>query len=92
MWADKSTYFGGSLPMRDAPPQRVTEIDQQVDPHFRDLALSLHQQEKISTGKIAQWCFTPRHRVDEYLAEMVRTKSSVIADDSGHEDDLAIVR
>ena len=89
-WADKSAYLGGAFPLQDAPPQRVTEIDQQVDPHFRDLALSLHQQEKISTGKLAQWFFTPRHIIDEYLAEMVRTKSSVIADDCGHEDDLAI--
>jgi Zn-dependent peptidase ImmA (M78 family)/transcriptional regulator with XRE-family HTH domain len=91
-WADKSTYFGGSFPLQDPPPQRVTEIDQQVDPIFRDLALYLHQQEKISTGKLAQWFFTPRHVIDKYLADMLRAKRSVIADDSNHEDDLAVAQ
>jgi len=86
-WTDRSAYFGGTFPLPAPPTQRVTEIDQQVDARFRDLALCLHQEEKISSGKLAEWFFAPRHQLEDYLAELSRAKHNAIAADSNHDDD-----
>jgi Zn-dependent peptidase ImmA (M78 family)/transcriptional regulator with XRE-family HTH domain len=93
-WSDKSAYFGGTYPLPDAPKVRVADwknIDSQVDARFRDTALSLYQEEKISTGKLAEWFFTPRHVVEEYLAELRQSKEQVISDEpaQNHEGEAA---
>jgi Zn-dependent peptidase ImmA (M78 family)/DNA-binding XRE family transcriptional regulator len=68
---------------------RPDKIDRQVDPRFRDVALSLHQADKISTGKLAEWFFAPRHVIEAYLAELSRAKENAISDGPDHEDELA---
>lgn len=86
-WTDKSTYFGGSYPLEDAPSIRVSardDIDCQVDARFRDTALSLYQEEKISTGKLAEWFFTPRHVLEEYLEKLREKKEQLISDEPNH--------
>jgi transcriptional regulator with XRE-family HTH domain len=88
-WADKSTYFRGTFPLHDPPTERVKDIDQQVDTHFRDLALGLHQQDKISTGKLAEWFFAPRHVMDDYLTKLSSAKENAISDGPNHEEELA---
>ena len=91
-WTEKSTYFVGKFNPPAAPAYRVEDykkIDRQVDPRFRDLALSLHQADKISTGKLAEWFFTPRHVMEEYLTELSSAKENAIAEGPNHEEELA---
>lgn len=93
-WSDKSAYFGGNYPLEDAPMVRVAKrenIDAQVDARFRDTALSLYQEDKISTGKLAEWFFTPRHVLEEYLAELRQKEEQVISDEpaQNHEGEHA---
>lgn len=83
-WTDKAWYFGGNYPLPDAPPARIKEaktIDSQVDARFRDTALSLYQEGKISTGKLAEWFFTPRYCIDEYLAMLRQDEEQVISEE-----------
>jgi hypothetical protein len=93
-WTEKSTYFVGKFPTPDVPTHRLEDkdpktIDRQVDPRFRDLALSLHQADKISTGKLAEWFFAPRHVMEEYLTELSSAKENAISDGPNHEEELA---
>jgi hypothetical protein len=67
----------------------VENVSKQVDSRFRDVALCLYQTQKISTGKLAEWFFTPRHVTEEYLAELSREKESAISDDPNHEGETA---
>lgn len=83
-WTDKAAYFGGSYPLQDAPPLRVSQsdhIDAQVDARFRDTALALYQEDKISTGKLAEWFFTPRHVLQEYLDKLREKEEQLISDE-----------
>ncbi len=83
-WTDKSNYFRGNYPLPTAPTQRVAkldDIDSQVDVRFRELALLLHQEGNISTGKLAEWFFTPRHILEEYLAKLREKEEQVISDE-----------
>ena len=88
-WTDKSSYLNpGSFPLEDAPPLRVADargIDTQVDARFRDTALTLYQDGKVTTGKLAEWFFTPRHLVDEYLDELAKKKDDSIPGDANGE-------
>jgi Zn-dependent peptidase ImmA (M78 family)/DNA-binding XRE family transcriptional regulator len=89
-WTEKSAYFNSAAFKLQAPPTvRVADIDAQVDGHFRDIAISLHQAGEISTGKLAEWLFTPRHVVEEYLADLARQKDLTITDDCNHEGEPA---
>ena len=91
-WTEKSTYFVGKYTPPPAPAHRVEDykkIDRQVDPRFRALALSLHQADKISTGKLAEWFFTPRHVMEEYLTELSSAKENAISEGPNHEEELA---
>jgi Zn-dependent peptidase ImmA (M78 family)/transcriptional regulator with XRE-family HTH domain len=88
-WSEKSTYFTGTFEVKPPPPVRVEKIDAQVDARFRDLAISLHQAGEITTGKLAEWLFTPRHVVEEYLAELARAKVMGISDGANHEGEHA---
>jgi Zn-dependent peptidase ImmA (M78 family)/transcriptional regulator with XRE-family HTH domain len=87
-WTEKSSYFMGSFEPPAPPVQRVSKIASQVDARFRDLALSLHQAGTISTGKLAEWFFTPRHVVEEYLTELSSEKESAISDDPIEEGEV----
>ena len=87
-WTDKADYFNSSYDEKPVPPYRIAmkdNIDAHVDPRFRDLALSLHQAGEISTGKLAEWFFTPRHVIEEYLAGFGRAEVMAISDDGNHE-------
>lgn len=85
-WSEKSAYFGGKFPAQEIPTERVKEIDEQVDARFRDQALALLQQGAISTGKLAEWFFTQRHVIDNYLFELEEKKDLVISDEPNVEE------
>jgi Zn-dependent peptidase ImmA (M78 family) len=92
-WSEKSSYFTGGFERRETPPYRVNEtgeLQDQIDPIFLQTALSLHQDEKISTGKLAEWLFAPRHIVDEYLARLTQLEELAISDEPNHEEDEAL--
>ncbi len=86
-WTEKNKYFRGDFQTPVAPPCRVENIDAQVDARFRNVALALNEEGQISNGKLAQWFFTRRHVVEEYLAELARDKDLTILDDGNHEEE-----
>ena len=88
-WTEKARYFRGDFQPPEPPTVRVEKIDAQVDGRFRDLAICLHQAGEISTGKLAEWLFTPRHILEEYLAELAREKFMGISDGANQEGELA---
>ena len=91
-WTEKSRYFDGKFTPPTVPPARVEsqeKLDRQVDPRFRDLALALHQADKISTGKLAEWCFTPRHVAETYLEQLASAKENAISEGPNHEEEFA---
>jgi len=91
-WTDKVHYFVGKYAPPAPPAHRILDakkIDRQVDPRFREIALELHQAEKITTGKLAEWFFAPRHVIDEYLTELASAKDNAISDGPNHEEELA---
>ncbi len=92
-WTDKSRYFRGNYPLSDPPTLRVADpkgedpkgIDSQVDARFRDTALTLYQEGKVTTSKLAEWFFTPRHIADEYLDELAKKKDDSLPGDANGE-------
>lgn len=87
-WTDKSEYFRGNYPLRPAPAVRVApekenskDIDSQVDVRFREMALALYQDGQVSVGKLAEWFFTPRHVLEEYIAKLREKEEQVISDE-----------
>jgi Zn-dependent peptidase ImmA (M78 family) len=85
-WTDKSDYFRGNYPLPPAPAVRVApsdekEIDSQVDVRFREMALALYQEGQVSVGKLAEWFFTPRHVLEEYIAKLREKEEQVISDE-----------
>lgn len=90
-WTDRSMYFGGTFPLQEPPAQHVEKVDDQVDARFRDVTLCLHQEAKVSTGKLAEWFFTPRHVVENYLAELASSKDNAIPADSNRDEEAEIV-
>ena len=36
----------------------------------------MHQQGKVSAGKLAEWFFAPRAKVEEYLAELQKKQEN----------------
>jgi Zn-dependent peptidase ImmA (M78 family)/transcriptional regulator with XRE-family HTH domain len=72
-WKEKSRYFSGEFRPPPPPQERVAtadEIEAQVDPAFLQIALSLLNEHKISSGKVAEWFFAPRFVVDDYLSKL----------------------
>jgi len=72
-WNEKSRYFSGEFKPPPPPEERIAsanEIEAQVDPAFLQIALSLLNEHKISTGKMAEWFFTPRVVIDDYLNKL----------------------
>lgn len=93
-WTEKSRYFDGKFEAPQPPQVRVAateHLDRQVDPRFRDLGLALYQADTISTGKLADWFFAPRHVIEAYLDELGRAKENAISEGPNHEESLAAV-
>ena len=88
-WTEKAKYFRNDFATPAAPTNRVDQIDDQVDARFRNVALELHEDGQISNGKLAQWFFTQRHILEDYLAEVARDKDLTILDDDNHEGEPA---
>lgn len=77
-WAEKDRFLSRQKADHPEPDVRVKAIDEQVDPELVRLGLSLHEQEMVSAGKLAEWFFAPRLVVEEYLAGFTEERDSVI--------------
>lgn len=68
-WSEKKRFFSAKPDAQpDLPRHRVARLDEQVSPEFLRMALELHDQEKISAGKLAEWTFASRHATEDYLS------------------------
>ncbi len=91
-WTEKGDYFDSNYQPPTAPKYRVEDykdVALQVDARFRDTALELLQEGKITSGKLAEWFFAPRHVAEEYLADLSRAKDMAISEDPNHEEEAA---
>ncbi len=86
-WSDKWKYFPRNFVPPPIPSLRVEKVEWQVDFAFQRMALDLLMQDKVTTGKLAQWFFTERHFVDAYLAEVNKPTDMAISDDNNHDDE-----
>jgi len=77
-WEEKRRYFSKPMSWPAPPETRVQDLDRQIDPEFLSLALQVHDQGKVSTGKLKEWLFTDRITLDEYLAVRVRETEEVL--------------
>lgn len=83
-WDEKSKYIPGPPKEKAVPEFRVKKLEDEVSKEFLSMAISLHETEKASAGKVAEWLFAPRILVEEYLAELGRQQENGIG---GGEDD-----
>lgn len=89
-WTEKSRYFPGGFETPPLPEHRVAsadDVEAQVDPTFRQIAISLLQADKITTGKLAQWFFAQRHVVDNYLAKLAADTDMTFLSDNNHDEE-----
>lgn len=84
-WADKRDYFHSQPTLPPPPPSRIKDadaLDEQVDGRFREAALSLFREGKITTSKLAEWFFVPRHVLEEeYLVKLREPGEQAISDE-----------
>ena len=78
-WTDKKRFFTevSTEPMPVSP--RVTEIDAQLSPLFAQVALELYDTDRVSAGKLADWVFSGRLTVENYLSARFNEVESLIA-------------
>ena len=79
-WQEKGKYIPQHVEEKDVPPFRVCELKEQVSKEFLHTAISLHENEKVSAGKLAEWLFAPRAKVEDYLAELRKDQENGIGD------------
>ena len=66
------------------PEFRVSELEEQVSNEFLRTAISSHESDKASAGKLAEWFFTPRIKIEDYLAKLSNDQENGFG---GGEDD-----
>lgn len=78
-WTDKKRFFTEvpTQPMLVSP--HVTDIDAQLSSPFVQVALELHDTDRVSAGKLADWFFASRPAVEGYLAGRYYEVESLIA-------------
>lgn len=79
-WDEKGKYIPQHVEQKEVPPFRVCELKEQVSKDFLYTAISLHENEKVSAGKLAEWLFAPRTKVEDYLAELRKDQENGIGD------------
>jgi Zn-dependent peptidase ImmA (M78 family)/DNA-binding XRE family transcriptional regulator len=83
-WEEKKKYIPGPPKEETVPEFRVNKPEEQVSKEFLHTAISLHEREKASAGKVAEWLFAPRIKVEGYLADLGREQENGIG---GGEDE-----
>jgi Zn-dependent peptidase ImmA (M78 family)/DNA-binding XRE family transcriptional regulator len=79
-WGEKSNYIPGHVEEKAVPQYRVCELKEQVSKNFLHTAISLHENDKVSAGKLAEWLFAPRAKVEDYLADLRKSQENGIGD------------
>jgi Zn-dependent peptidase ImmA (M78 family)/DNA-binding XRE family transcriptional regulator len=83
-WEEKNKYIPGPPKEATVPEFRVSDPVKQVSKEFLHTAISLHEKERASAGKLAEWLFAPRMKVEGYLADLGREQENGIG---GGEDE-----
>ncbi|MCX8056403.1 MAG: ImmA/IrrE family metallo-endopeptidase [Ignavibacteria bacterium] len=71
-WKDKSKYLKNIKMIEEIPSSLVTNIDEQISKKFLINALKLYSEEKISSGKLAEWFFVDRITLMDYLEKFYK--------------------
>src|SRR5437588_11740806 len=79
-WDEKTKYIPQHIQPEQVPPFRVCNLKEHVSKEFLHTAISLHENEKVSAGKLAEWLFAPRAKVEDYLAELRKDQENGIGD------------
>lgn len=83
-WEEKARYIPKPVEYKTPPEHRVEELEEQVSGKFLRTIISLHENQKASAGKLAEWVFAPRTKVEEYLTDLSREQENGIG---GGEDE-----
>jgi Zn-dependent peptidase ImmA (M78 family)/DNA-binding XRE family transcriptional regulator len=83
-WDEKSKYIPAPPKEANVPEHRVHKLEEQASKEFLHAAIALHEKEKASAGKLAEWLFAPRGTVDDYLAALGQEQENGIG---GGDDD-----
>jgi Zn-dependent peptidase ImmA (M78 family)/DNA-binding XRE family transcriptional regulator len=82
-WTEKVKYIPVAPKEKEKPEFRVTEISDQVSKELLHAAVSLYENQKATTGKLAEWFFAPRTKVEEYLTALIQEQENGICCEDG---------
>jgi Zn-dependent peptidase ImmA (M78 family) len=77
-WDEKNKYIPAPPKEAPIPEFRIGELEAQASKEFLHAAISLHEKEKASAGKLAEWLFTSRGTVEKYLKDLGREQENGI--------------
>jgi len=77
-WEEKHAYFRKPKDLKTDSGTRVHDINEEVSSGYLNMVLELYYSEKISAGKLSEWLFTDRERVDTYLARHHMTEEEIL--------------
>ena len=69
-WDEKTIYIPKTLQEETVPECRVESLEEQVSGKFLRTVISLHETQKASAGKLAEWLFASRMEVETYLSDL----------------------
>jgi Zn-dependent peptidase ImmA (M78 family)/DNA-binding XRE family transcriptional regulator len=83
-WTERERFFTAKKreSLEKVGP-RVNRIEDQVPTPLLDKAASLWQNDKVSSGKVAEWLFASRDDVDAWLAELDEAVELGLAETDG---------
>jgi Zn-dependent peptidase ImmA (M78 family)/DNA-binding XRE family transcriptional regulator len=77
-WEEKHKYFRKPKDLDTDSGTRVHDINEEVSSEYLNMALELYYSDKISAGKLSEWLFTDKERIDMYLARCRMTEEEIL--------------
>ncbi|HMJ91652.1 MAG TPA: XRE family transcriptional regulator [Candidatus Acidoferrum sp.] len=84
-WKDSRKYFTRHEE-QPGSELRVTKIEEQVPGNLLETALALYFNERVSSAKLAEWFFTSRLHIDEYLFALGEDQDNTLAESANGHD------
>ena len=79
-WDQQRKYINFQLEKKELPEFRVDDLETEISKEYLQTAISLHENSKASAGKLAEWFFTSRIKIEEYLANLGREAESGLSE------------
>ena len=69
-WDQQKKYINFQPEEKPLPDFRVSKLETEISKEYLQTAISLHESGKASAGKLAEWFFTSRGKIEDYLANL----------------------